>query len=198
MAQKINIIRLDSLNQASLITRLSFIFRSPYYIFRPQFFVTHFQPEKIRAQCVLVYYSTSLNYGLYSMYWKRVVLLLYVVIVVSREEVEGTRAPPTTNSTSLVRSTPRPRWFLGSGATTPLPPSSSSHVSHNHLLECRLHLQTVRGPTESLPNTIRKIIRRRRILIILTSIYSYHRRFLWIAAGKTFERTIQSQKCQIL
>ena len=110
----------------------------------------------------------------------------------------SSRAPPTTNSTSLVRSTPRPRWFLGGGATTPLPPSSSSHVSHNHLLECRLHLQTVRGPTESLPNTIRKIIRRRRILIILTSIYSYHRRFLWIAAGKTFERTIQSQKCQIM
>ena len=46
IAQKINIIRLDSLNQASLITRLPFIFRSPYYIFRPQFFVTHFQPEK--------------------------------------------------------------------------------------------------------------------------------------------------------
>ena len=46
MAQKINIIRLDSLNQASLITRLSFISRSAYYIFRPQFFVTHFQPEK--------------------------------------------------------------------------------------------------------------------------------------------------------
>ena len=44
------------------------------------------------------------------------VVLLYVVIV-SREEIEGTRAPPTTN-TSLVRSTPRPRWWSNNSSSS--------------------------------------------------------------------------------